>query len=400
MSYISKIFDLLKQTFAEWRDDDVPVLAAALSYYTAFSIAPLLIVLIAVVGLFFGEEAARGQIVTQLTSELGRDNAEFIQEIVQNANQEGESGIVATIVGLVALLIGASGVFEQLHNTLNRVWGIVETPQGFGNLVRRRLLSFGMILVIGFLLLVSLVVSSVIASLDAFIVGIVPSVQLVMQLVSFVISFGIVTLLFAMIYKYLPDAEIAWRDVLVGAAFTSLLFNIGRWLLAIYLARTSTASSYGAAGSLAVLLLWVYYSAQIILFGAEFTQVYASKYGTLIASEVAARKEVTQDDKVTSQPLAHESETSRLQQPRVVIRRNYEGWNPRYVFVAATALIGGIIGLTSTNENKADTPDIEQAGMDESSRTSLTILSGAILTASTLFSGLVGWFLGRNRNED
>jgi membrane protein len=413
MKYAATTFDLLKQTFKEWSADDAPRLAAALSYYTAFSLAPLLIVIIAVVGIFFGEEAARGEIVARLTSELGRDNAAFIEEIVVNASSEENSGVIATIVGLVALLLGASGVFGQLQSSLNIIWDVEKTPSGIWNTIQRRLLSFGMIIVIGFLLLVSLVVSSVIAALDAFVMGIVPGMQLVMQAISFIISFGVVTFLFAMIYKYLPDVEIKWRDVIVGAAFTSLLFNIGRLLLAIYLGRATTASTYGAAGSLAVLLLWVYYSAQIVMFGAEFTQVYAKHVGSKIIPDVAAEAQKAASEDALErkiQPIPDERKAplpltpvsvleleAAENEPKVVIKREYQGWNPRYVFVAATAFIGGLIGINVAKEDEA--PSSDETVLDEEDKVALTMFGTALLAASTLLSGLFGWFMGRKRDE-
>lgn len=285
MQYIQIIIQLLQETVKEWLADDAPRLAAALSYYTAFSIAPLLIVVIAVAGFIFGEEAVRGQIVTQFSAELGQENAEFIQELIQNAARNEDTGIFSTIISILALLVGASGVFAQLQGALNKVWNIEVDGGGIWATIKTRILSFGMILVIGFLLLVSLVISTVIAGFDEFVVTSMPQLQFLMQLVSFVVSYAIISALFAMIYKYLPDAQIEWRDVIVGAIFTALLFNIGRTLLALYLGNTSTTSSYGAAGAFAIILLWVYYSAQIVLFGAEFTQIYARKYGSKIVAE-------------------------------------------------------------------------------------------------------------------
>lgn len=414
MRYAGTTFQILKQTVQEWIADDAPRLAAALSYYTAFSLAPLLIVIIALVGVFFGAEAARGEIVARLTSALGRDNAAFIEQIVQNASNEEHSGAIATVISFVILLFGASGVFGQLQGSLNTIWDVKNVPGGVWNTLRRRLLSFGMIIVIGFLLLVSLIISSVIAALDEFVVGILPGMQLIMQLVSFIISFGVVTILFALIYKYLPDVEIKWRDVIVGALFTSLLFNIGRWLLAIYLGRTTTTSTYGAAGSLVVLLLWVYYSAQIVLFGAEFTQVYAKHAGSKTLPDVAeeAQKAVSEDaverkiqpipdDRKAPIPLPPVSELeveAAAQEPAIVIKRQYKGWNPRYVFVAATAFIGGLIGINVAKDKDNEVP-AQVDEMDEDEKASLTIFGTALLTASSLFSGLVGWFLGRKRDN-
>ncbi len=278
----SAIVSLFKATFKEWTEDKVPRLAAALAYFTIFSLAPLLIIAISIAALFFGEDAARGQIVGQIQGLLGPEGAEAIESMIANANRT-EGGIVATLVGLVTLLFGASGVFGQLQDALNTIWEVAPKPgQGIVNFIRTRFLSFGMVLVIGFLLLVSLVLSALLAGIGTYVEGVAPGLTILWEALNFVISFGIITCLFALIYKVLPDVRIAWGDVWVGAAVTSLLFTIGRTLIGIYLGSAAVGSAYGAAGSLVVVLLWVFYSAQILLFGAEFTQVYAHRYGSQI----------------------------------------------------------------------------------------------------------------------
>lgn len=275
------IFDLFKTTFQEWNEDKAPRLAAALAYYTAFSIAPLLVIVIAVVGLVFGQEAARGQIVQQIQNEVGRETAEIIQTMIENANSES-AGILATVMGLITIILGAAGFFGQLQDALNTIWEVQPKPgRGIKDIIRERFLSFTMVLGIGFLLLVSLVISTVLSSLHNFMTGLLPQAQFLTQTLNFGLSFGIVTLLFAMIYKVLPDVDLAWKDVVIGAVITALLFTVGKFLLGLYLGNSSVASSYGVAGSFVVLLLWVYYSAQILLLGAEFTQVYARRYGSL-----------------------------------------------------------------------------------------------------------------------
>lgn len=282
MPNIREIFDLLKTTFQEWNEDKVPRLAAALAYYTAFSIAPLLIIVIAVAGLILGQEAARGQIVEQIEGQIGRDTAEFIESVIENTNNQ-DAGIIATVIGVVAVVFGAIGFFGQLQDALNTVWEVTPRPGGgLVQMLRTRLLSFTMVLGIGFLLLVSLIISSLISYVTTFVGGILPQVELLAQVLNFILSFAVTTLLFALIYKVLPDAVIAWGDVWIGAAITALLFTIGKLLLSLYLGYSSVASSYGAAGSLIVLLVWVYYTAQILMFGAEFTQVYARRYGSRI----------------------------------------------------------------------------------------------------------------------
>lgn len=275
------IFELLKTTFTEWNADKAPQLAAALAYYTIFSMAPLLIIAIAVAGLAFGQQAAQDQVRTQIQGLVGSEGADFIQSMIQSASKPG-TGAIATIIGVVALLSGAAGVVAQLKNALNTIWN-VKPPPGPGGLkgilvtIQQQLLSFGMVLGIGFLLLVSLLLSAIIAGVSSLFGDRVPT--LLYEVLNFVISFGIITLLFAAIYKVLPDANIRWKDVWIGAAITSLLFTIGKLLIGLYLGHSGTASTYGAAGSLVVILLWIYYSAQILFFGAELTQVYANQYG-------------------------------------------------------------------------------------------------------------------------
>lgn len=277
------VFKLLKATVMEWQEDKVPLWAAALSYYTIFSLAPLLLIAIAIAGIAFGEDAARGEIVGQIQGLVGKEGATAIQSMIQNAHRPGSGGILATIVGVVTLVFGASGVFGQLQDALNTIWGVKPKPgQGVRSFLQTRFLSFAMVLVIGFLLLVSLVLSAALAAISTFFNHLLPDVAIVGQLVNFVISFGFITLLFAAIYKFLPDVNVAWKDLWVGAATTALLFNVGKFLIGLYLGSSSATSTYGAAGSLVVILLWVFYSAQLILFGAEFTQVFAKYRGSEI----------------------------------------------------------------------------------------------------------------------
>lgn len=279
---VSAFFPLLKATFSEWMEDKAPRLAAALAYFTVFSLAPLLIIAISIAAIFFGEEAARGQIVGQIQGLVGQEGGAAIETMIANANQM-EGGVVATTVGIVTLLIGASGVFGQLQDALNTIWEVAPKPgRGIANFIRSRFLSFGMVVVIGFLLLVSLVVSAVLTGISTYMAGMLPGFALLWKIVNFLVSFGVITLLFALMYKVLPDVQITWGDVWIGAAVTALLFTIGRTLIGIYLGSAAIGSAYGAAGSLVVVLVWVFYSAQILLFGAEFTQVYARRYGSKI----------------------------------------------------------------------------------------------------------------------
>jgi membrane protein len=294
---VKSAFGLVKESFKEWQEDGALDLGAALAYYTIFSIAPMLLVVVAVAGWVWGREAVQGQLVSQMQGLLGTQGAEAIQGMIANAGKHG-SGLLATIIGLATTLFGATGVFVQLQNALNRIWDVEPKPGGgVWGFVRNRLLSFGMLLGIGFLLLVSLVISAAMGSIDRWAESLGGAGQVLARILSFGVSFAVITLLFAMIYKFLPDVKIAWRDVGIGAAVTALLFTIGKFLIGLYLAKSSVASGYGAAGSLVILLLWTYYSAQIVFLGAEFTQVYASRYGSRIepaenAVPVVERKEV------------------------------------------------------------------------------------------------------------
>ena len=274
-------FSLLKATAFEWLDDQAPTLGAALAYYTVFSLAPLLIISIALAGLVFGTEAAQGQIFDQLRGLLGDASGKAMQEIVQSASAEPKTGVVATVIGFLTLLFGASGVFGQLQASLNIIWGVQPKPgRGILGIIRDRSLSFGFILVVGFLLLVSLLLTAGIAFVGKQFGAMVPGTEALIQILNSILSLAVITLLFGMMFKILPDANIAWRDVWIGAFITALLFTLGKFALGFYLGRSGVASSYGAAGSLIVLLVWVYYSSQIVFFGAEFTQVYANRFGS------------------------------------------------------------------------------------------------------------------------
>lgn len=275
------VFRLLKETAAEWQEDKVPVLAAALSYYTVFSLAPLLLIAIAIAGAVFGEEAARGEVVKQIQGLVGQDGAEAIQSMIQNAQKPESGGAIATVIGIVTLLFGASGVFGQLQDALNTIWEVKPKPNGgWKSFLQSRFLSFGMVLVVGFLLLVSLMLSAGLTAVGTFFGNVIPGFVALSQVLNFVISFAVVTVLFASIYKVLPDVEIPWRNLWIGSAITALLFNFGKFLIGLYLGNSSIGSTYGAAGSLVVILIWVFYSAQILLIGAEFTQVYSKYRGT------------------------------------------------------------------------------------------------------------------------
>lgn len=282
---IKDIVALLKRTVSEWSEDKAPRLAAALAYYTVFSLAPLLVIVIAIAGFFFGAEAVQNQVVNQISGLVGQESAEAIQTMIAGARDQG-AGLIATIIGIVTLLFAAGGVFGQLQDALNTIWEVAPKPdRGLWGLIKDRFLSFSMILGVGFLLLVSLVLSAALAIVGEFFLGLFPGYELIITILNFAISFGVIMLLFGLIFKILPDAEVAWRDVWLGAALTALLFVAGRFLIQLYIANSDFSSSYGAAGSLIVILLWIYYSAQILFFGAEFTQVYANMFGSRIVPQ-------------------------------------------------------------------------------------------------------------------
>jgi membrane protein len=279
---VKSIFRLLKEAFQGWQKDKVSILAAALAYYTVFSIAPLLVIAIAIAGAVFGEEAARGEIVSQIDYLVGQQGAEAIETAIANANQP-KLGSAASIISIVVLFVGASGVFAQLQTALNTVWNVEPKPNaGIWEFVRKRLLSFGMVLSIGFLLLVSLMIGTLLAAISNMNISLFSDFAFLWRSLNLLISFSLITLLFALIYKYLPDVEIRWKDVWVGAIVTASLFIFGKYLIGLYLGKSSLGSAYGAAGSLIVFLAWVFYSAQILLFGAELTQVYTRRYGSKI----------------------------------------------------------------------------------------------------------------------
>jgi membrane protein len=275
---VNRAGSLLKQAFADWRSDNAARLGAALSYYTLFSVAPLLIIAIAVAGLVFGREAAQGQIVVQLQGLVGEAGARAVEEMIENSRRPG-TGALATAVGLVTLLLGATSAFVELKGALNVVWDVKDEGSALSGLLRGRVWSFAMVLAIAFLLMVSLVISAALAAAAGLLdgAGISPSV---VHSLNAALSFAVITVLFALIFKFLPDTEVAWRDVWAGALFTSALFTVGKLLIGLYLGHSSLASTYGAAGSVVVLVVWVYYAAQIFFFGAELTQAYAHRHGS------------------------------------------------------------------------------------------------------------------------
>jgi membrane protein len=279
------IVDLLKLTYDEWNNDNVPRLGAALAYYTVLSMAPLLIVVVAVAGMVYGQKAAQGQIVWQIQGLVGYQVAQAIQGILEAAQGPGK-GIFATVVGIVTLVLGASLVVSELRSTLNLIWKVPIRSDEFGifkgllKMVQYRFGSFLMVLGAGLLLLASLVISTIFAAVGKNLQSLIAPTPAVMQIVYLFFWFAVTTLMFALIYKILPEVHMHWSDVIVGAVVTSVLFTIGRLLIGLYLGKSTVASAYGAAGSVVLILVWVYYSAQVFFFGAEFTYIYTNKYGS------------------------------------------------------------------------------------------------------------------------
>jgi len=298
-SFFSNSFGLLKQTFSEWLEDKAPQLGAALAYYTVFSLAPLILVLLAIVGLIFRNDpgGAWNKITEQLSYFLDKSAVEVVQNIAQKASQSNKS-LLATVIGIVLALFGASGVFGQLQDALNTIWGVKAKPgRGIWGFLCSRFLSFAMVGGVCFLLLVSLTLESLLKGFSHYIQGVLPGGIVIAIAVYWIFDLAVVILLFAAIFKFLPDAKIQWRDVWIGAAMTAIFFAIGKWALGLYLGSGSAASAYGAASSLITLLLWVYYSSQILLFGAEFTQVYANQAGRGVGPDEHAIRVETKEVK-------------------------------------------------------------------------------------------------------
>jgi membrane protein len=279
VNVFSETWTLLKDTVLSYVNDDALSRGAAIAFYTVTSIAPVLLIVIAVAGLAYGRDAAQNAIIGQLSGLMGPQTAEVLQSAVASAAGKS-SGIVATLVGIVTLAVTASGVFGEMQSALNVIWKAKPHGTTVSRLIRARATSLGLVVALGFLLMVSLVVSAALAAFGEQLNSILPFGKVFLSGVNFVISLILISVLFAAIYKVLPDRQLEWRDVAVGAVVTALLFTIGKSLIGWYIGSSATASSYGAAGALIVLLLWVYYSAQIFLLGAEFTKAYANRHGS------------------------------------------------------------------------------------------------------------------------
>jgi len=283
---LRKVGQLLQETFQEWQADKASRIAAALAYYTVFSISPLLVIAIAIAGTIFGGESAQAKITEQLINLVGRDGVKPILQGLDNMNQPKIKGL-ASLISIGVLIIGASGIFAQLQDALNTVWKVTPQPgQGILPFLRKRIASFFMVFAISIFLILSLVLSTAVTTISRYQTNFLPGSTVLWENLDFLVSLGFLTFLFCLMFKYVPDVKIAWKDVFVGSIITTLLFMFGKFLLGLYISKGSLGSAYGAAGSLIIFLAWVYYSAQIILLGAEFTQVYTRLYG----SKIRARK--------------------------------------------------------------------------------------------------------------
>lgn len=276
-----EMLHLVRDAGINWNSDGAASMGAAIAFYTIFSIAPLLIITMAIAGFFFGADAAQGQVYSQARSLLGDEGAAALQGLVQSASRPAE-GIFATILGLSFMIFGASGVFAELQGAMDRIWQtpVKEYQSGIWYLLRRRILTFGMLLAVAFLLLVSLTISAIISALQFLWITRSDELEMAWQTINFAVSFFIITGLFAVLFKWLPRVSVAWGDVIIGAVFTALLFNLGKFLIGLYIGKTGVVSGFGAAGTVIAMVLWVYYSAQIFLLGAEFTWLYAQRFGS------------------------------------------------------------------------------------------------------------------------
>ena len=277
------LFDVFKQTFKEWGEDKAPRLGAALAYYTVFSIGPLLVIVIAIASRVF--QNAQSQIVGTIQGIVGEGGGKVINDTIENASK-GNSDIIATIIGIITLLLGASGVFGQLKDALNTIWEVKPKPGlGIVNTIKERFFSFTMVLGTGFLLLVSLVITAAVAAFSEVLKSFLPGADIIGQVISFIVSLLIIAVMFTLLFKFLPDVKITWGDVWIGGLVTAILFTLGQIALTFYLSSGAVGKSFGAAASFVIILVWIYYSTQILFFGAEFTQVYTNKYGSHVRPE-------------------------------------------------------------------------------------------------------------------
>lgn len=324
---MKRFISLLLDAFKEWHNDKASIYAAALSYYTVFSLSPLLLILISLAGLFFGQQAVQGTLVTELRGLLGESGADLLQQAIQSASKPSTS-IITTLIGFATLLFGASGVFGQLKESLNAIFDVSKKSSGgIKGFITEKVLTFSMVGVIGFLLIVSLVISALISAFNTYFNSLLPLPISILSVLNFAISLGIVTLLFALIYKLLPDINIPWKYIWIGSFVTSLLFTIGKTLIGIYLGFSSVGSSYGAAASLVILLVWVYYAALIFFYGAEITQVYALRDGARLLPKKGAV--------ITGNPLG----TKKEEDDAVLSKKAQENLQPFLAYLLAGFMV-------------------------------------------------------------
>lgn len=341
-----KFIPLLKETFKEFGEDKAPRLGAALAYYTIFSIGPLLLIAVAMAGLFFGQEAAQGKISAELGKIFGSQMAKSLEQMIQAAAKP-KSGTVATIIGVITLMLGASGVFGQLKDALNTIWNVEKKKAaGIMGFVKERFLSMAMVLGIGFLLLVTLVLDTAVSAMGGYVSQYIGG-EAVAHALSLALSFAVAVVLFAAIFRILPDLKIAWRDVWLGAVITGVLFVVGKWGLGVYLGKAAPGSAYGAAGSLVILLIWVYWSAQILFLGAEFTQVYARTFGSL-KGDTSKRDARAQAKRPEDRPKTAEPVIRPTMVPVYAKQKSGGGLVKVAAGGAAGLLFGAILGGIST----------------------------------------------------
>lgn len=302
---LREAWTIVREAAADWIADDATRLSAALAFYTILSVAPLLVIVTAIAGWVFGTEAATQQLQSQAREFIGDAGGDVLKTTIEHARRPGE-GVIASIMGVGTLLFGASGVFGELQGSMNKVWNVKPKPgRGIVAKIRDRFISFGMVLVVGFLLLVSLVITTVLAVLGGYLNNLVPGLPVLMHVANFVLSFAVVAVLFAMIFKFLPDVRISWRDVWFGALVTAGLFTLGKYLIGLYLGRAGVATPFGAAGSVVAFVVWVYYSGLIVFFGAELTQATARHMGRQIepAENAVPAKEANADECEKPEPV-------------------------------------------------------------------------------------------------
>jgi membrane protein len=374
---------LVKRTITEWKEDKADRLAAALAYYAAFSLAPILVIAISVASIFYERSQVQGLVVEQIQALAGSEGGELILTMLEASSNLG-SNVIATVMGVVLLIFGATGFFGQLQDAMNVMWEVKpKEGRGIMGLIKDRFFSFTMVLGVALLLLISLVVSAALGAVQTWSVGLFPGFEAIVQILNLVISFGVITLLYALLFKYVPDAEIRWRDVWLGAAVTALLFTIGKFLIGLYLGSGGVSESFGPAGALVVLLLWVYYSAQISFFGAEFTQVYANLYGSRVepaehAERVGEQERIEQGMKRETGPQEGQpspaapgfaySQPQRTLAAKANEPRDILGEEPKPILVFSSVVsvlvgvVGGLlIGMSgrSKNEPGQDQPEGE-----------------------------------------